>query len=154
MQRARRKEGDFTVYRLPEVWLYCPMTLTDHQLNIIVAICAILALIISIAIYFLQKGKKSLSFRIVSLVNLLSQKEELEGKVKIFYETTEVKNLQVLTISFINSGKIAIMKSDFVVPEWGQYFKRSDNLDIPWKSENKLRQFPKHFAIRSNVAKS
>lgn len=92
------------------------MTLTDHQLNVIIAICAVLALVISIAIYFLQKGRKSLSFRITSFVNLLSRKEELEGKVKIFYETIEVKNLQILTICFTNSGKIAIVKSDFDEP--------------------------------------
>ena len=77
---------------------------------------ALLAVIITVVIYFAQRKKKKLSYEIVSTTQLLGVKEEIKGKVKVLYEGSEVKNVHLLTIKFINTGNVPIASSDYERP--------------------------------------
>jgi hypothetical protein len=92
------------------------MSISDHTLNIIMAICALIAIVVTVVFYFLQRKRKEISFRILYQIDLLSRNEQLENKVKILYEGVEVTNIQILTIKVVNSGNIPIVKSDFDTP--------------------------------------
>jgi hypothetical protein len=92
------------------------MSLTDHFLTLIIAGCAVIGILVAFIIYYLQKGKKNLSYRVLYVVNLLSRDEELKGRVKILFDGNEVTNIQLLTLRLFNGGNTSIVKSDFEGP--------------------------------------
>lgn len=90
--------------------------LRDPLWQFVGAILAIAAIAVTIVVYLLQRNRKSLSYEIVSNNSLLTVREELEGKVKITYEDTPVKNVQLIVMKIINTGNVPITPSDFVRP--------------------------------------
>ena len=77
---------------------------------------AVIAILVAIIIYYLQKTKKKIAYRVRSAIDLLTSNERLEGKVKVLYEGVEVENIQVLELKVFNGGNSAIVKSDFEGP--------------------------------------
>lgn len=79
-------------------------------------VCAILAVVVPVLIFFAQRKTKMLSYEVTSNTQLLGVEDEIQGKVKILYDGKEVKNVHLLTIRFTNSGNQSISKSDYERP--------------------------------------
>ena len=88
----------------------------DQIWNFIGVIIACVTLLITVILYFLQKHKKGLSYVILSKTSLLTNKEKLEGKIKILYNDHEVQNVKFLEIKILNTGNIGIPSSDYERP--------------------------------------
>ena len=88
----------------------------DQIWNFIGVIIACVTLLITVILYFLQKHKKGLSYDILSKTSLLTNKEKLEGKIKILYDDNEVQNVKFLEIKILNTGNIGIPSSDYERP--------------------------------------
>lgn len=75
------------------------------------------ALLISttLAIYFYlrQRGKKKLSYEIITSQSLLTVDEALSGDIKILYKEEEITDVHLLTIKVVNDGNVPILKEDF-----------------------------------------
>lgn len=90
--------------------------LRDPLWQFIGAILALIAIGVSILTYLLQRNRKSLSYEVLSDTPLLTMKEKLEGKLRILYEGTSIKNTQLLVIRILNSGNMPIRAEDYVLP--------------------------------------
>lgn len=88
----------------------------DQIWNFIGVIIACVTLVITVILYFFQKNKKGLSYEILSKTSLLTNREKLEGKIKILYENQEVKNVKFLEIKILNTGNVGIPSSDYEKP--------------------------------------
>lgn len=93
-----------------------PEILRDPLWTFVGAILAILAVIVTIIIYFAQRKIKKLSYEIVSNTQLLGVKEEMQGNIKVLYNGQEVKNVHLLTLRFLNAGNQSIVTSDYERP--------------------------------------
>lgn len=88
--------------------------LRDPLWQSIGALLALVAIIISIFVFFAQRKRKSLAYEVVSQTALLSVAEELEGKLKILYQRKPVREVNLLILSLSNNGDTPILASDFV----------------------------------------
>jgi hypothetical protein len=88
----------------------------DQIWNFIGVIIAVVTLLITVIIYFLQRNKKGLSYEIISQTPLLTSKEKHEGKIKVLYNDTEVSDVKFLKIRVINTGNTGITSSDYERP--------------------------------------
>lgn len=79
-------------------------------------VCAILAVVVTVLIFFAQRKTKKLSYEITSNTELLGVEDEIQGKVQVLYDGKEVKNVHLLTIKFTNSGNQSISSSDYERP--------------------------------------
>lgn len=85
----------------------------DPIWTFVAAIVAVLALIVTIIIFVSQKRKKSLSWVILSRTELLNNRQEIEGKIKILFEDKEIKDVSLIIIRMLNSGNVPIAASDY-----------------------------------------
>ena len=84
----------------------------DHLVEII----GVLAILAAIWISLTQRKKKNLSYEIISNIRLLEVENDLQKKVKVLYEGSEVKNVHLLTLRFTNNGNQPIDENDYVYP--------------------------------------
>ena len=77
------------------------------------AILAIIAIVISIAIYYAQRKRKKLTYEIISKTSILSLAEEIEGKLKIIFEGEQVNQVHLLVIRLTNTGNTPITSKDY-----------------------------------------
>jgi len=82
---------------------------------LIASTIGIIGIIVAIILYIL-KNKKEISYHIISQTSLLPFKEDVEEKIKVFYEDVEVKKLDLLIFTVCNSGRVDIEKKDFERP--------------------------------------
>ena len=74
----------------------------------------ILAIIVTILLYFLyQRKKKSITYTQLSKELLFKIREEMKGKLKVLYEGNIVEELHLLIIRLQNSGNVTILPKDF-----------------------------------------
>jgi hypothetical protein len=85
----------------------------DPLWTFVSVICALLAVIVAIVIFFAQRKTKKLSYELASNTQLLGVKDEIQGKVKILYEGEEVKNVHLLTVRLYNTGNQSISSKDY-----------------------------------------
>ena len=76
----------------------------------------LLASIVAIWIYNLQKGRRELAFGIISIRSLLSISEELSGQIKVTLDEKPVQDLRLIVVGLKNSGADTIRPSDFERP--------------------------------------
>lgn len=79
-------------------------------------ICAVVSVIITILIFIAQRKIKRLSYEFTSSTQLLSVKDEIQGKIQVLYDGEEVKNVHLLTIRFVNNGNQSISSADYERP--------------------------------------
>ena len=72
--------------------------LRDPVWTFVGAALAILAIIVSIFLWAIQRRKKTLSYDVISSFSLLSVREEIEGKLKVLFEENPVKNVHLLVV--------------------------------------------------------
>jgi hypothetical protein len=90
--------------------------LRDPIWQFIGAVLAIIAIIISIYLYYLQRNKKSLSYDVLLDYRLLSKESGLERRVQILFDGETVRNVSVFAVRIFNDGNIPILATDFVEP--------------------------------------
>lgn len=85
----------------------------DPLWQFIGALLAIIAIIVSIVLYYRQRRWKVLSYEIVSRTSLLSVAKEVEGKLLILFEGKSVRKVHLVEISIINTGNVPIIPVDY-----------------------------------------
>lgn len=112
---------------------------------LIASTIGIVGIFVAIILYIL-KNKKEISYHIVSQTSLLPFKEDVEGKIKVFYENVEVKKLDLLIFTVCNSGKVDIEKKDFERPLSFGFGTSAKILDLNIISKN-----PENLAIEYEI---
>lgn len=80
------------------------------------AMLAVVALVASFLIYQLQRSRKGITYDVLSRTNLLTVREELEGKLQVLYEGEPAKSLTLIVLRVWNSGNQPILAADFERP--------------------------------------
>lgn len=92
-------------------------TFLDNILwKVIVAICTVAAVLAPFIVYYLQKSKKKLAYKLTSNTRLVGVDNKVKEKVEIYYDGLIVENVHLLIIKFINSGNQEIGSQDFEHP--------------------------------------
>lgn len=118
--------------------------LRDQIWDFIGVIVAVITLIITLVITYFQKHKKGITYDFISKTSLISTKEKLEGKLKIFYEGNEVEDVKLVEIRIANTGSIAIPSQDYERPLKFTFPKESKLLStevIKCSPENLIIEF-------------
>jgi hypothetical protein len=87
--------------------------LRDPAWQFVGAVLALVAVAATVAIYLLQRQRKSLSYDLVSTNQLLTVREEVEGKLQVLYEGQPTRDIQLLVLRLVNSGNVAIASTDY-----------------------------------------
>lgn len=88
----------------------------DQAWQFIGAVIGLVALIVSVVIYFLGRKHKHLSYSIIASEPLLTVDEALSGEIKVSFNDELVQDIHLLIIKITNSGNVAIEESDFKLP--------------------------------------
>ena len=81
-----------------------------------VAIIAIIAILVTIILYLIQRQRKSLSWEIISNTPLLSIDEEIRGDLQVLFAGKPVHDVQLIIFKIINSGNVPIKSTDYERP--------------------------------------
>ena len=73
----------------------------DSLWQFITIVIAIIAIIISIILYLIQRRRKSLSWEIISNTPLLSIDEEIKGDLQILFAGKPVQDIQLIILKII-----------------------------------------------------
>lgn len=90
--------------------------LRDPLWQFIGAMLAVVALVATFVIYHLQRQRKGLTFDVLSRASLLTVREELEGKLQVFYEGEPAKSLTLLVVRVWNSGNQPLLAAEVEQP--------------------------------------
>jgi len=90
--------------------------LTNLMWPIIGTIIALVAIFISIILFYFGKKTKRLSYDIVSNNPILLKKEDIKGKLEIFFNGKSVEDVYLIVIKLINSGNVPIETDDYEKP--------------------------------------
>ena len=90
--------------------------LRDPIWNFLAFVIALLALLISIIIFQINKKKKSLAFLVISDTQLQSLNDIESGNLQVIYKDSPVKNVHLLVLKIINNGNLPIATRDFDEP--------------------------------------
>lgn len=85
----------------------------DPAWQFVGTILAVLAIIISIVLFFAQRKRKVLAYEIISQTAILSEADEVSGKLQILFQGETVKNVHLLVIKLINMGNVPIVSADY-----------------------------------------
>jgi hypothetical protein len=85
----------------------------DPVWQFIGAIVGIVAIVITLVLYSLQRRRKALSYEIVSCEPLISKPGELEGNLQIVFGGQLVREVYLLIIKITNSGNQPIESSNY-----------------------------------------
>jgi hypothetical protein len=87
----------------------------DHW-QFITVIVGIIAIAITIIIYYSQRQYKDLSYEIISNSPLITKSKEIESNVQIFFDKKPVNNVYLVILKLFNSGNIPISAKDYESP--------------------------------------
>jgi hypothetical protein len=83
----------------------------DQMWQFVGVVVSVLAIAITIAIYFLQKNKKELTLIILSQSPLLNAKSD---EIKVFHNNINIDSIYITEIKVINSGRAPILPADYI----------------------------------------
>jgi hypothetical protein len=123
--------------------------LRDPIWQFIGAILGLVAIIISIIVFYMQRRKKSLAYEIIANTSLLTLNDEIKGKVQILFEGSVVQNVYLILLHILNDGNTAIVSSDYEFPLTFEFGETSQILsaEVVKTSPNKLEP---QFTLRKN----
>ncbi|UJS26155.1 hypothetical protein [Thiothrix winogradskyi] len=87
--------------------------LQDKPLELAGAAFALIAILVSVVIYYLQRQRKELAFGVLSEHHLLGVDEELADRVAVTFDGQLVKNIRLVIFGVKNSGNQPILINDF-----------------------------------------
>lgn len=90
--------------------------LRDPLWQFVGAVLAVAALFASFLTYQLQRSRRGVTYEVISRTNLLTVREELEGKLQVLYEGEPAKSLTLIVLKVWNSGNQPILSADFERP--------------------------------------
>ena len=77
---------------------------------------AIAALAASFLIYSWQRSRRAVTYDVLSWTNLLTVREQVAGKVQVFYEGEPAKSLTLIVLRVWNSGNQPLLAAEFERP--------------------------------------
>ena len=80
------------------------------------AVIAFIGILVTFLIFYRQKTRKQLSYKIITNAPLVRLSKELKPKLKIYYKENLTQSINLLIIKFINSGNTSILPSEFERP--------------------------------------
>jgi hypothetical protein len=80
------------------------------------ALIAIVTIIVSIVIYFKQRSRKRLSYRILSNTVLLGVEEEVKKDIQLSYKGKAIVGVRLLVLRIFNSGNVPVVSTDYEKP--------------------------------------
>ena len=90
--------------------------LRDQIWQFVGAAFGLVAIIVSIVLWWTQRRRKALSFDIISRTPLLSVEDKVKGKLQILFDGEPVQDVHLATVIIINSGNIPITSADYERP--------------------------------------
>lgn len=90
--------------------------LRDPVWQFVGALLALITIASTIIMYLIQRQRKRLSYDVISTSQLLTIREELEGKLQVLYEGQPAHDIRLLVVKLMNSGNIAVSSSDYERP--------------------------------------
>ena len=90
--------------------------LRDPLWQFIGAVIAVIATLMTLVIYALQRQRKLLAYDIQTLTPLLTPTSELASKVQILFENKPVSDVWLVLLRIFNEGNLPIVANDFVKP--------------------------------------
>jgi hypothetical protein len=73
----------------------------------------IVAFVVPVLLYLLQRKRKALSYNVVSITPLLNVEEEEEGRLKILFDDKQVLDPYLVIFDVLNSGDVPITQTDY-----------------------------------------
>lgn len=80
------------------------------------AILVVIGIIISIILFWIQRPKSSLSWKIVSNTPLVKISSEIRGNLQVLFEGNPAKDIQLIIVRIINTGNVSIKSGDYEHP--------------------------------------
>lgn len=88
----------------------------DSMWQFVGVILAIIAIIITVILFFNQRQRKALSCQIISNTPLLKIDEEIKRDLQILFKGKAVQDIQLIIARIINTGTVPIKSSDYECP--------------------------------------
>jgi hypothetical protein len=88
--------------------------LRDGIWQFVGVILSIIAISVTVIIYFRQRKLKEISYEIISESSLLSVSKEVEGKLQILLDGQPVKGVHLILFRIANTGNLPILPSDYL----------------------------------------
>ena len=79
-------------------------------------VVGLLAILIPVVIFVLQRNKKRLAYDVLTETALLSIDDEIKGKIKIKYGRKNIQNIHLVILKVQNNGNVDIASSDYEQP--------------------------------------
>jgi hypothetical protein len=80
------------------------------------AIASLVAVIVTVILFFVARRRKSLSYQVMTENPLISIDDEIKGRLQLLLDDEPVQNVHLLLIKFCNDGNTAISTSDYERP--------------------------------------
>lgn len=80
------------------------------------AILVVIGIIISIILYWIQRPKSSVSWKIIANSPLVKISSEIRGNLQVLFDGSPVKDIQLIIIKIINTGNVSIKSGDYEHP--------------------------------------
>lgn len=90
--------------------------LRDPAWQFVGVVLALAALAATFIVYWLQRQRKALSYEVISKNQLLTVREELEGRLQVLYEGHPARDICLLVVKLSNSGNVPISAADYERP--------------------------------------
>jgi len=84
--------------------------------NAIRTMIAIIAIIVSVTLYFLNRKRKTLTYRVVRRGRLFQGPDALQGRLQILLDGSPATDVSLVLIEILNSGNEPIQAADFRKP--------------------------------------
>ena len=76
----------------------------------------VIAVVVSIIVYFKQKKRKRLSYEVISDTPLLTAEEETRNEIILMHKNEAVEKVKLIVLRLFNSGNVPIQSSDYEEP--------------------------------------
>lgn len=80
------------------------------------AALALIAIIVTVVIYLVQRRKKALAYEILTYTPLVTVSEEAKDQIEISFKGRPVADVHLLLMRVWNNGNVQILPGDFVEP--------------------------------------
>jgi hypothetical protein len=84
--------------------------------QVIGVILPVIAIAITVILYWIQRQKRALSWQVVSNTPLLSIDKEIKGNLEVLYKGKHVQDVQLIIAKIINTGNVPITSTDYERP--------------------------------------
>lgn len=95
------------------MWEQISNYLKNAEWDFWAVVLAVIAILVTIIIYWLQRNKKELVLEIIANTKLLA---DTNSQIKVFFGETQIKNPSILILKLTNTSKAAIGANDFETP--------------------------------------